>query len=223
MAVMTSRGHPPIFAAPELDRDDENRAALFQVLEAARRARAEEELLRCALESVRTGFGWVYASYFRVVRREALEPELAFAFDSGRVPGVFRQATLDVRFTRGVGLAGLAWARRDFVFVEDVTRAHGFLRAEAALASGIRSGFWVPVMSAARVIGTIEFFSPERMRPGKGRLAALRAIQGILASALERVRRHGPTLADTMPAIFGGDERCLSRSPPSVQVSWTEA
>ncbi len=204
MAVMTWRGHPPIFAAPELDRDDENRIALFQVSKAARCARSEEELLRGALESVRASFGWVYASYFRVVRREALEPELAFAFDSGELPGVFRQATVDVRFARGVGLAGLAWARRDFVFVEDVTRARGFLRAEAALASGIRSGFWVPVMSAAQVIGTIEFFSPERMRPGKGRMAALRAIQGILAGALERVRRCGHPPANTMPAIPGG-------------------
>ncbi len=204
MAVMTSRGQPPIFAAPELDRDEENRAALFQVLEAARRARSEEELLRAVLESVRTSFGWVYASYFKVVRREAHAPELAFAFDSGAVPEAFRQATVAVRFARGVGLAGLAWARRDFVFVEDVTRVQGFLRAEAALVSGIRSAFWVPVVSAAQVIGTVEFFSPERLRPGRGRMAALRAIQGILASALDRTRDVGHPTEATIPAMPGG-------------------
>lgn len=204
MAVMTSRGQPPIFATPELDREDENRAALFQVLETARCARSEEELLRGALESVCRSFGWVYASYFRVVRREALEPELVFEFDSGTVPDAFRRATVAVRFARGVGLAGLAWARRDFVFVEDVTRVDGFLRAEAALVSGIRSAFWVPVMSGAQVIGTVEFFSPERLRPGRGRMAALRAIQGILASALERMRGVGCPPQTAMPAMPGG-------------------
>lgn len=188
---MTSREHSPIFAAPEFDRDDENRAALFQVFEAARRARTREELLRGTLETVRACFGWVYASYFEVTRREGLEPMLTFAFDSGEVPEAFRRATLEVRFTRGEGLAGLAWQRSDFVFVEDVGLTEGFLRAEAARASGIHSGFWVPVTSPAEVIGTVEFFSPERLRPGKGRMAALRAIQGILATALERVRRDG--------------------------------
>ncbi len=188
MSVMLSREHIRIFAPPELDRDNENRAALFQVFEAARQSRSRDELLLNALETVRLCFGWVYASYFEVTRRESLAPMLTFAFDSGEVPRTFRQATVAARFARGQGLAGLAWQRRDFVFVEDVSSTEGLLRAEAARASGIRSGFWVPVTSPVEVIGTLEFFSPERMRPGKGRMAALRSIQGILATALEGVR-----------------------------------
>jgi len=187
---MTSVEHEPIFAAPELDRDHENRAALFHVFEATRRAGTHKELVRDTLETVRVTFGWVYASYFRVARRETGEPTLTFALDCGEVPDAFRKQTIRARFRRGEGLAGLAWQRRDFVFVEDVTRTASFPRAETALAGGIRSAFWVPVVHAGDVIGTVEFFSPERMRPGKGRLAALRAIQGILAEALHRAPCH---------------------------------
>lgn len=222
--LMTSREHSPIFAAPELDRDHENRAALFQVAESARRASTPEDLLRCTLESVRASFGWVYASYFQVTRRDRLEPALAFAFDSGEVPSAFRRATHEVCFTRGEGLAGLAWQRHDFVFVEDVTLTSGFLRAEAARASGIRSGFWVPVTSAAEVIGTIEFFSPERMRPGQGRMAALRAIHGIVATALERVRRSGRPMDQAQSNATPADERGVTRPGASdAQRGWSPA
>lgn len=207
---MTSREHIPIFAAPELDRDQENRTALFQVCEAARRAKTQEQLLRRILETVRTGFGWVYASYFSVVRHQGLEPVLCFAFDSGEVRKAFRQATAAARFTRGEDLAGLAWQRRDLVFVEDVTRAGDFLRAGAALASGLRSGFWVPVTSGTQVIGTVELFCPERLRPGKGRMAALRAIQGILATALRGMRGSERLLHAGAPARTAGHAGSLN-------------
>lgn len=186
--VMTSGERAPIFAAPELDRDHENRAAMFHVFEATRRARTHKELVRATLETVRVSFGWVYASYFRVVRPGTGEPVLEFALDCGEVPDAFHEATARARFRRGEGLAGLAWQRRDFVFVEDVTCTGDFPRADTALAGGIRSGFWVPVIRGGDVIGTAEFFSPERLRPGKGRLAALRAIQGILAEALQKAQ-----------------------------------
>jgi len=174
-------------AAPEPAEEASNCAALIRVLESLREARSHSEVARAALDSVRESFGWVYASYWTLKRNELNEEELSYAYDSGEVGSAFREATHAARFRVGTGLPGTACQRRTFVFLEDVATATNFPRAKAALASGIKSGFAVPVMRSGEVVGAIEFFSAATLAPSKERAAALRSVQGVLSSALERV------------------------------------
>jgi transcriptional regulator with GAF, ATPase, and Fis domain len=174
-------------AAPRPTEESSNCAALIRVLEALREARTDGEVAHAALDSVRESFGWIYASYWTLKRNELEVEELSFAYDSGDVASAFREATHAARFRVGTGLPGTACQRRAFVCLEDVATATNFPRAKAAIASGIKSGFAVPVMRSGEVVGAIEFFSSETLTPSRERTAALRSVQGVLSSALERV------------------------------------
>ncbi len=61
---------------------------------------------------------------------------LRFAMESGDVNPEFREVTLSASFARGVGLSGRAWARNDFVFVEDLGELTDCVRRPAASGRG---------------------------------------------------------------------------------------
>ncbi len=174
-------------AAQQSTDEASNCAALIRVLEALREASSHAEVAHAALDSVRESFGWVYASYWTLKPNELGENELSCAYDSGDVASAFREATHAARFRIGTGLPGTACQHRTFVFLADVATATNFPRAKAAMASGIRSGFAVPVMCSGEVVGAIEFFSSQAQTPSRERTAALRSVQGVLSGALERV------------------------------------
>jgi len=178
--------------------DGVNCNALIRVFESLASAATQQELMHAVLESVLESFGWAYASYWNIVRNELNQPVLTCSFDLGQADEQFRSATKCAKFVVGTGLPGMACQTRDFVFLNDVATAKNFPRAQAAMASGIKSGFSVPVMMSSNVVGAIEFFSSETLSPSEERLTALRGIRSILAAALERLhfaeRLHG--LAD---------------------------
>jgi transcriptional regulator with GAF, ATPase, and Fis domain len=175
--------------------DGANCNALIRVFEALASAKNQHELMHAVLESVLESFGWAYASYWNITQTEQNQPVLTCSFDFGQASDAFRTATRRAKFSIGTGLPGVACQIRDFVFLNDVATAKNFPRAEAALASGIKSGFSVPVMMSSNVVGAIEFFSNETLSPSEERLTALRGIRSILAAALERLhfaeRLHG--------------------------------
>lgn len=137
-----------------------------------------------ALEVVRTGFDWDYASYWRVDGKDQV---LRFDRESGAASEEFRAITATASFRQGVGLAGRAWAAGDLVHVEDLGQLHDCVRAPAAVRAGIRTGVCFPVHQGGRVVGTMDFFtrSPDPLSPA--RLAVLRTVAILVSQALGRV------------------------------------
>ena len=62
----------------------------------------------------------------------------------GATGDTFEFISRNTAFRRGTGLPGLAWQQQAPVFMEDLGRGSGFLRADSAVKVGINRGFAMP-------------------------------------------------------------------------------
>jgi GAF domain-containing protein len=160
-------------------------AAINNVLRDLSSATTEEEATRGALETVRKEFGWAYGSYWSV---DTTEKALRFVLESGSAGEEFRQVTRSATFAEGVGLAGRAWQTRDMVFVPDLGEVKDCVRAPAAQRAGVRSGVCLPLVVHGSVVGTMDFFSTDRIDLSESRRDALRNTAFLVSQALQRIQ-----------------------------------
>jgi GAF domain-containing protein len=170
-------------AAERQARAAEDMAAVNQVLRAVSSAAGQAEAMTLALDAIRTGFGWAYASFWAV---DAAERVLRFVQESGDAGPEFRQVTMKASFAEGVGLSGRAWKARDLVFVPDLGEVTDCVRAPAAQRAGVRSGVCLPIVVGGTVVGTMDFFVTETITLSPGREDALRNTAFLLGQAMER-------------------------------------
>src|SRR5262249_51208134 len=107
---------------------------------------------------------WECGSLWTVEAGQGTRPRLDARRPEGG-GGAFTEATRARRFPPGVGLPGRVWADGAAAWVRDVREDLNFPRARAAAATGLRTGFAVPVSVDGRVVGVLEFFSKARARP----------------------------------------------------------
>jgi diguanylate cyclase (GGDEF)-like protein/PAS domain S-box-containing protein len=72
----------------------------------------------------------------------------------------FREVSETLTFPLGVGLPGRVWSRQQPEWASDVSQEPeiAFLRVEAAIAAGLRSGLGIPVVADGRVLAVLVFF-----------------------------------------------------------------
>ncbi len=77
----------------------------------------------------------------------------------------FRQASLDRRLSKGVGLGGRVWSTGLPIFIPDLNTEKGldFTRKSVAIKSGIKSGFAFPLKNGPFITAVCEFFSFESL------------------------------------------------------------
>ena len=158
-------------------------AAVNRVLRDVSDATTQEDALGRALDTIRTGFGWAYGSFWRI---DETVGALRFAQESGDAGQEFRDVTLAATFREGVGLSGRAWRARDLVFVADLAEVTDCVRAPAAQRVGVKSGVCLPIMVGGAVVGTMDFFATTTLTLSPGREDALRNTAFLLGQALER-------------------------------------
>ncbi|MFO0891391.1 MAG: methyl-accepting chemotaxis protein [Isosphaeraceae bacterium] len=161
-----------------------NTTAVNQLLLALGRAKTQRDVVQAALGAVREAFGWSYGSYWEI---NPEDQALRFSHDSGSVSDEFRRVTADSRFREGEGLNGTAWQTRDLVFVPDIGEMKTCSRAPVARRGGLKSGVCFPITLGGKVVGTMDFFTEDRVDPSPERLDALRNIGRLVSQALERV------------------------------------
>ncbi|ODT97946.1 MAG: chemotaxis protein, partial [Planctomycetes bacterium SCN 63-9] len=161
--------------------------AINQLLMALGRATSGPEVITAALSTVRESFDWSYGAYWEI-RTE--ERALRFSQDSGAVAEEFRRATAEARFHEGEGLNGQAWQTRDLVVVADFGELKSYSRSPAARMAGLKSAVCFPILASGRVIGTMEFFTEEKLTLSERRLDVLRNVGRLVSSALERVEQQ---------------------------------
>lgn len=160
-------------------------SAIRRVVDRLAAATSAEEAARGALEAVREAFGWAYGSYWAL---DAAGGYLRFVVDSGRVNDEFHRVTATATFEEGVGLSGRAWRARELVFVEDLGAVADCCRRESAQRAGVTSGVCFPIMDGGKVVGTMDFFALERLRPSEERLDTLRVVGRLVSQAVARFR-----------------------------------
>ena len=137
---------------------------------------------------------------------KSLEPA-AFWSRPGIDVSRFQKRITDLRFTRGRGIPGKAWAREEIVWLADLFDESGYLRAEVAAHAGLHGVVAVPLFDSERVVGVMEMLtravrpiSEQRhralTRAGKslGRLIVRRQLQ-------ETIERKGQEWSLTFDAI----------------------
>ena len=185
VAVLVSQACERVANAEKHAEPAQDSAAVTTVLRSVSRATTREEALRLALDGIRTGFGWAYASYWSVDREAGV---LRFASESGSVGREFREVTLSASFPRGVGLCGRTWERRDLVFVQDLGQVTDCVRAPAAQRAGVKSGVALPLIVRGTVIGTMDFFTTDVLDElSDSRADALRNAVLLVAEAMQRI------------------------------------
>lgn len=160
--------------------------ARTDVLHAVTRAPDAATALASALDTIRTGFGWAYGSYWAVDTADPAGAVLRFVQESGDAGAEFRRVTRAATFAEGVGLAGRAWRARELVFVPDLADVTDCVRAPAARAAGVRSGVCLPILVDGHVVGTMDFFVLEHVGLTAGRRAALQDTAFLVGQALAR-------------------------------------
>ena len=172
----------------------EDTIAINRVLQVVSQARDAAEAIRGVLDTIRSAFGWAYGSYWELSNRHQ---ELRFALDSGIVNDEFRKVTNDARFRKGEGLSGRAWDTQQLVFVSDLGTMKDCCRAPVAQRAGVRSGICFPIMMSGTVVGTMDFFATETLKPSTSRLDSLRNVANLISGALERMNYLERKVEDT--------------------------
>lgn len=212
IGVLVSQAIERVVAAERHTEDARDIAAVQDVLQGVHAAATREEALSRALDSIRTGFGWVYGSFWQV---DDADRVLRFAQESGTAGQEFRDVTLTASFKEGVGLSGRAWRSRDLVFVEDLAELTDCVRAPAAKRAGVKSGVCLPIVVDGEIVGTMDFFTTTTVTLTPGREAALRNTAFLLGQALERfagaarLRRAGEELLASIGEV---EQNVLSAS-----------
>jgi methyl-accepting chemotaxis protein len=160
-----------------------NTQVIVQVLSAVNRAKSVPELMKAALDAVRSVFEWAYGSYWTI---DSSDNTLRFALDSGNVSDEFRQASRDSRFHEGMGLSGRAWRNRDFFFTPDIGTMTDCPRAPLAKRLGVKSGMCFPIIVNGAVIGTMDFFTTYVFEPTQERQEVMRTVASIISSGVAK-------------------------------------
>ncbi|HET9420225.1 MAG TPA: methyl-accepting chemotaxis protein [Nocardioides sp.] len=171
----------------ELDESVSDSAAVNKVLTGLAGATGLDDAIRLTLDTVRSEFGWVYGSFWRI---DPQAQALVFAQESGDAGPEFRKVTLEASFPRGVGLSGRTWASEELVFVEDIGEVTDCVRAPVAQRVGVKSGVCLPIMMQGSVVGTMDFFTTEVLHPSEQRLSALRNVGRLVSQAVERIQQE---------------------------------
>lgn len=134
-----------------------------------------ETMLVNVIEFLCESENWDCGVFWLVNVSDELEPVVIWSR-----PGVetakFRERVSGLRFERGHGIPGRAWAGDDVVSVADLFDESGMVRAESAAAAGLHGVAAVPLRDGERFVGVLELFT-RAVRPmsEQGRRALIRA------------------------------------------------
>jgi PAS domain S-box-containing protein len=100
----------------------------------------------------------------------------------------FQAVSHQLRFPRGVGLPGRAWARGAPMWVADVLQEDNFPRHMVAARAGLHSAFAFPIRGRHDIFGVLEFFSHTIQPPDEDLLQTTTAIGVQIGQFIERRR-----------------------------------
>lgn len=170
------------------------------------------QILIKTLEFLCRSDGWD-AGIIWTVDGDALHPEASW-FDLPEGGERLASRIDSLRFARGHGAPGRAWAGREMVWIPDVLEESMLQRADFAEAAGLHSIVAVPLVESDRVTGVVEFFTQpvrplsersrrtlQRTADALGRLIARRRAEDERRRLLSLVERKGSEWMLTFDSI----------------------
>ena len=139
---------------------------LSEIATMANQAASAAEALVPGLEYMCRFIGWPVAHAYIVVGEGAdrdMQPSNIWYADPAVDISGLKAATAERVFAHGEGLPGRVWQTGESVWLEDLedlANCDNFPRRDAALRSGMRAAFSIPLLIGSDVAGSLEFFGP---------------------------------------------------------------
>lgn len=170
----------------ERKRDEEEARLLQSFALAVSAADTLEGTFKTVLTEVCRTTGWPVGEAWVPDKDGArLEPMLHLGLEGERGE-VFAWTSSRTKLAAGEGLPGRAWATKQLCWMPDVTLEPGFVRTDAARATGVRMGVAVPVLAGESVVAVLAFFDQQARSEDPHALRLLRAITTRLGTIIER-------------------------------------
>lgn len=137
------------------------------------------------IQRICTTFGWRVGAMWR------LNPDIdrlhcLKVWPSQGAQSKFEQTCYQTQFEQGVGLPGRVWKSLKPAWIPDVTKDDNFPRASQAAAEDLHAAFAFPILSGEKLLGVMEFFSPEIRELDDGMLGTFSGIGSQIGQFIER-------------------------------------
>ena len=154
-------------------------------------SKSAPETLRIVLAEVAQALRWSYATYWELDRgADALRP-LHNWMSSDRSFAEFDRKTKAIVLRRDEGFPGRIWETGQPHWESDLATPAVYPRSAEASAEGLHSAFGIPVRTADRFFGVLEFFAEDVLPPDQALLNAAQGVGYQLGEFLERSRAMG--------------------------------
>ncbi|HYU44083.1 MAG TPA: ATP-binding protein [Vicinamibacteria bacterium] len=160
----------------------------FAVTEVLARATTLEDSFRQLLETTCRGLDWCFGALWRVDREANVLRCVELWAEPGRPAGEFEAVSRQTPLSPGLGLPGRVWTSLEGTWITDLQQDANFPRKAAALESGLRSAFAVPVTFGRECLGVLEFFSAQEREADPEMLGGFLGVGSQLGQFMERIR-----------------------------------
>ena len=151
-------------------------------------SKAPPETLQAVLAEVGKSLRWSYATYWELDRGADTLVPLHSWMTPSRSFTAFDRKTKGMVFGRGEGFPGRILEIGQPHWESDMATPPVYPRSGEASAEGLHSAFGIPVRTADRIFGVMEFFAEDVLPPDQPLLNAAQGIGYQLGEFLERAR-----------------------------------
>ena len=151
-------------------------------------SKSPPETLKTVLAEVGRALRWSYATYWEVDRSaDVLKPGYGWT-QPNRSFVEFDRKTQGIVFAKGEGFPGRVWETAQPGWESDLAASAVYPRSAQASTEGLHSAFGIPVRTAEKFFGVLEFFAEDVLPPNQALLNAAQGVGYQLGEFLERAR-----------------------------------
>jgi PAS domain S-box-containing protein len=151
-------------------------------------SKSPSETLLTVLAEVGRTLHWSYATYWEIDAVADVLLPLHSWMPADRSFGGFDRKTKAISLRRGEGFPGRVWETGQPYWESDLATPAVYPRSAEASAEGLHSAFGIPVRTADRFFGVVEFFAEDVLPPDQALLNAAQGVGYQLGEFLARAR-----------------------------------
>ncbi|MEK7378985.1 MAG: PAS domain S-box protein, partial [Candidatus Binatota bacterium] len=189
MPKKRTRQKKPAAARKAMAPEDSRFQLFLRVTQAINETEDFQSAIAVALRNVCESTGWDYAeAWIPSADATALERS-PVCYGIGEAVEGFRNSTVGIRRSPGLGLIGRVWSSKQPEWIPDVSVNPGlFYRSQAAREAGLKAAFGLPILAADQVVAVLAFFMFESREEDKRLVEIVSAVATQLGSVLQHKR-----------------------------------